>query len=100
MKIKTNIKSGGMDVQHNQTVVGNVRVKSGVKSGSGEVDKLGANHSQTISCGSKVETRRLLNDLNKTTLSGLRVNTNLKAGALTLNHNQKLSQRRLPVKSI
>ena len=33
MKIKTKVKAGGVGVQHNQTVIRELRVKSGVKAG-------------------------------------------------------------------
>ena len=56
MRIKTNVKAGGISMQHNQRITRRLKVKSGVKAG-----KLASNHSQTIS-------------------SGLRVKTNVKAG--------------------
>jgi hypothetical protein len=38
MRIKTNVKAGGVQIQHNQTVR-SVKIKSGVKAGAGVSDK-------------------------------------------------------------
>ena len=46
MKIKSKIKAGGMQLQHNQTVSRGLRVRSNVKAGG-----LFTNHSQTIRKG-------------------------------------------------
>lgn len=43
MKIKSNVKAGGLQLNHNQTASRGPRVKSGVRAG-----KLGANHNQTV----------------------------------------------------
>ena len=48
MRIKTNVKAGGIQLQHNQTIR-SVKVKSGVKAG-----KITTNHSQQISRSLKV----------------------------------------------
>lgn len=47
MKIKSNVKAGGMKVNHNQTVVKNngLRIKSNVKAGG-----ITLNHNQTVAC--------------------------------------------------
>jgi hypothetical protein len=51
MKIKSNIKAGGMNLQHNQTVARGLRIKSGGKAGGAR----GANnHNQTATRGLKV----------------------------------------------
>ena len=42
MKIKTNVKAGGIEMQHNQTAARSLKVKSGVKAGG-----ISLNHNQT-----------------------------------------------------
>jgi hypothetical protein len=51
MRIKTNVKAGGMNLQHNQTIR-SVKVKSGVKACGGGM----LNHSQTVTRGLRVKT--------------------------------------------
>jgi hypothetical protein len=51
MRIKTNVKAGGLTLNHNQTAARNLKVKSGVKAGA-----LIDNHNQTAARGLKVKT--------------------------------------------
>ena len=51
MKIKTNVKAGGMSMQHNQTMSRGLKVKSGVKGGEMQLQ-----HNQTVAKGLKVKT--------------------------------------------
>ena len=60
MKIKTNVKAGGLSINHNQTISRGLKVKTNVKAGG-----LSANHNQT-------------------TARGLRVKSGVKAGSPTL----------------
>ena len=50
MKIKTNVKAGGTQLQHNQIVARGLKVKTNVKAG-----RITANHNQTTARGLKVE---------------------------------------------
>ena len=46
MKVKSNVKAGGLKVNHNQTVKG-LRVRSSIKAGPGSGGIM-LNHSQTV----------------------------------------------------
>jgi hypothetical protein len=60
LKVKSNIKAGGLSVNHNQTTPRGLKVKSGVKAGG-----LSSNHNQTAA-------------------RGLRVKSNIKAGIIVI----------------
>jgi len=51
MKVKTNVKAGGVSVQHNQTVARGLKVKTGVKAGGVQMQ-----HNQAMARGLKVKT--------------------------------------------
>ena len=51
MRIKTNVKAGGMSMQHNQRISRRLKVKSGVKAG-----RIVSNHNQTVTRGLRVKT--------------------------------------------
>jgi hypothetical protein len=53
LKVKTHVKAGGIQLQHNQTVARGLKVKSGVKAGGVSMPP---NHNQTVSHGLKVKT--------------------------------------------
>jgi NADH/NAD ratio-sensing transcriptional regulator Rex len=50
MRIKTNVKAGGISMQHNQRITRSLKVKSGVKAGA-----VASNHSQTVTRNLKVK---------------------------------------------
>lgn len=51
MRIKTNVKAGGVTLQHNQRITSSLKVKSGVKAGG-----IALNHNQTVTRSLKVKT--------------------------------------------
>jgi hypothetical protein len=58
LKVKSNVKAGGVPLNHNQTVASGLKVKSNVKAGrlEGPYGTGGSNHNQTVSRGFKVKT--------------------------------------------
>ena len=51
MKIKTNVKAGGIQMQHNQTVARGLKIKTSVKAGG-----INLQHNQTMARSLKVKT--------------------------------------------
>lgn len=51
MKIKSTVRAGALDPNHNQTIARGLRVRSNVKAG-----KITVNHNQTVARGLKVRT--------------------------------------------
>jgi hypothetical protein len=97
MKIKTNVKAGGINMQHNQTMARSLKVKTNVKAG-----RIIGNHDQTVARGLKVKTGVKAGGIqmqhNQTMARGLKVKTGVKAGGMNLQHNQTVA-RGLKVKT-
>jgi hypothetical protein len=55
LKVKTNVKSGGLSMNHNQKATRDLKVKTNVKAGIGE-PPTGPNHNQTAARVLKVKT--------------------------------------------
>jgi hypothetical protein len=83
MKVKTNVKAGGVSAQHNQTVARGLKVKTGVKAGDGEMQ-----HNQTMARGLKVKTGVKVGGVqmqhSQTMARGLKVKTGVKVGQGTV----------------
>jgi hypothetical protein len=59
MKVKTNVKAGGLSVNHNQKAARSLKVKSGAKAGSPTLPlppPCKTNHNQTAARSLKVKT--------------------------------------------
>src|SRR5215467_335446 len=116
MKIKTNVKAGGVTPNHNQTVAQGLKVQSNVKAGRFDIEP---QHNQTMARGLKpetdVKTEGANGDLpvdsvdngdgggaglqhNQTMTRGLKVKSGVKAGEMPMQHNQTMA-RGLKVKS-
>ncbi len=52
LKVRTNVKAGGLSVNNNQTLAHGLKVKTNIKAGG----LMLRNHSQTLARGPKVET--------------------------------------------
>jgi len=52
MKTKTNLKTGGLSTNHNETVASGLRVKTAVKAGDWP---LSTNHNETLPSGLRVK---------------------------------------------
>ena len=50
MRVKSNVKAGGISMQHNQRIIRSLKVKSGVKAGA-----IATNHSQTVTRSLRVK---------------------------------------------
>ena len=85
MKIKTNVKAGGINLQHNQTVARGLKVKTNAKAGD-----MMNQHNQTMAQDLRVKTDvkarattgevRVGSGSSLTAARGLKVKTGIKAG--------------------
>ena len=68
MRTKTNVKAGGMNMQHNETLRGGLRLKTHVKAGG-----VNMQHNETLR-------------------GGLKLKTCVKAGGIQMQHNETLTR--------
>ena len=99
MKIKTNVKAGGIMPNHNQSVAQGLKVQSNVKAGRFDIEP---QHNQTMARGLKPKTDVRAEGANGdlplysvstlTAARGLKVKTGVKAGDWTNQHNQTMAK--------
>lgn len=83
MKVKTNIKAGGIARNHNQTVSKGMRVKSNVKAGDSS-DRIFTNHNQIVARGMRVKSGMKGGFNPQPEPPGLRIKSNVKAGGIVI----------------
>ena len=80
MRIRTQLKAGGSNLNHNETLA----VRTALKAGGRML-----NHNETLQVRSGIKAGRIALNHNET----LRVRTSVKAGKIALNHNEALQQQ-------
>jgi hypothetical protein len=65
MKIRSNVKAGGSNSNHNQTITRGVRVRSSVKAGDNPGGNGSASHNQKLTRGVRTKTRSRWKNFNR-----------------------------------
>lgn len=95
--MRSSVKDGASRIQCDQRNAPGFKIKSRIKAGEIEGDKIITNHNQTVSRAFKIKSRIKAGEINsykittnhsQTLSRGVKIKSGVKAGGKDLNHNQ------------